>query len=93
MVAAGELGTVDEWMTLDIASKEDVVGLGLERGNQLTMLQLFSFQQTMEKRLTRIERQLRMLVKGKGRAAYEDGEGEVDEDSEDEEEGGGDYEM
>lgn len=58
LIATGELATVKESMAFKISSKEDVVKLGLERGSELVLLQLLSFQQEVEKRLGAIERAL-----------------------------------
>ena len=61
LVAAGELTTVEESTNLKILSREDIIGLGLERGSELVLLQLFAFQQEMEARLCAIEQQLGLM--------------------------------
>lgn len=48
LVMVGELGTTEESTNLNIYSEEDIVGSGLERGDQPTVLQLLS---SIEKRL------------------------------------------
>ena len=58
MVATGGLTTVDESIDFNVSSREDIIGLGLERGSELVLLQLFSFQQEMEVRLRAIEKRL-----------------------------------
>lgn len=68
LIATGELGAIEESMNFNISSKEDVIGLGLERGSELILLQLFSFQQKMDRKLVSIEKRLRALEKGKARA-------------------------
>ena len=62
LIATGGLATVDESVNFKISSREDIVGLGLERGAELTLLQLFSFQQEMEARLRTIEQRLGLVV-------------------------------
>lgn len=64
LIATGGLTTVDESINFKVSSREDVVGLGLERGTELVLLQLLSFQQDMEARLGAIERQLRLMENG-----------------------------
>ena len=58
LVATGELTSVEESLNFKISSKEDVVGLGLERGSELILLQLLSFQQHVDERLESIENRL-----------------------------------
>lgn len=71
LVAAGELGTIEDSMNLNISSREDVIGLGLERGMEVILLQILSLQQSVDERLMAIEGKLRTLEKGKGRAREE----------------------
>ena len=67
-----ELGPIKELMSFNIFSKEDVIGLGLERGTELVLIQLLSLEQNMTKRLDTIEMHLCGLEKGKGRAGVEE---------------------
>lgn len=59
LIAAGELATVGEAMNLKIRSREDIVALGLDRGSELVLIQLHSFQQEFSERLRMIEDLLR----------------------------------
>ena len=67
LVATGELASVEESMNLTISCKEDIIGLGLERGTELILLQLFALQQFMDEEFARIKARLRAIEKGKGR--------------------------
>lgn len=55
LVATGGLTTVDEAINFNASSREEIAGLGLERGFELVLLQLFAFQEEMEVRLRAIE--------------------------------------
>ena len=55
LVASRKLGLVEELTNLKITSKRDVMGLGLERGLEIILLQLLAFQQSMDERLMTIE--------------------------------------
>ena len=46
---------VDEAINFNASSREEIAGLGLERGFELVLLQLFAFQEEMEVRLRAIE--------------------------------------
>ena len=72
LVASRKLGSVEELMNLKITSKRDVMGLGLERGLEIVLLQLLAFQQSVDERLMTIEGQLQRIEKGKARAVDED---------------------
>ena len=71
-------------MNFEISSKEDVIELGLERGSELILLQLFSLQQRMDEKLASIERRLQAMEKGV--------EDQDDNNEDDSDEGGGRYE-
>lgn len=64
LISTGRLTTVEESRSFTVSSREDVVRLGLERGSELVLLQLLSFQQKMEERLGAIERQLGLTEDG-----------------------------
>ena len=80
LIATGQLGSVEESMSLEITSKEDIIALGLDRGSEVVLLQLLSFQQRMDERLGELEERLRRMEKGKAREEEDIG-GSVDEDS------------
>lgn len=61
LLATGQLTTVDESINFNASSREDIARLGLERGSELVLLQLFSFQQEMEVRLRAIEQRLGLV--------------------------------
>jgi len=61
LVATGELTTADEAINFNISSREDIMELGLERGSELVLLQLFSFQQRVEARLEAIEQRVGLM--------------------------------
>jgi len=67
LVANGELGSIEETWNLKISSKEDIIALGLDRGSELVMLQLFALRQDVDERLTAIEARLRTIEEWSGR--------------------------
>lgn len=73
MVATGQLASVEESMSLKITSKEDVIALGLDRGSEIVLMQLLTFQQRMDERMGWIEERLRRIEKGKAREEEDNG--------------------
>ena len=78
LVATGELGSIEESTNFKISKKEDIIELGLERGSELILLQLFSLQQRLDDKLASIEKRLGAMEKGKARAGDQ-----VDDDGSD----------
>ena len=93
LVASGKLGVANESANLEISNKEDIIALGLERGAEVILLQLISFQQEMNERLEMIKVRLDVMERGmegnssddmgsEGLGSGGDGEGDPNEDDE-----------
>ena len=61
----GGLASVEEVLNLTISCKEDIIGLGLERGTELILLQLFALQQLMERSLQQSRHNCTLWRKGR----------------------------